>query len=152
MTSARITVAGVEVSPDHFIGGERVASDATFTDVSPIDGAVLAEIARGGTREADQAVAAAAGAFPAWAALGADGRAEHLRRLADLVDANVERLAEVECADMAMLLRSLKARVIGRGARNFRAYADLAAGYEERVWSSNGTANRVIRMPAVLRS
>ena len=148
MTSARITVAGVEVSPDHFIGGERVASDATFTDVSPIDGAVLAEIARGGTREADQAVAAAAGAFPAWAALGADGRAEHLRRLADLVDANVERLAEVECADMAMLLRSLKARVIGRGARNFRAYADLAAGYEERVWSSNGTANRVIRMPS----
>ena len=148
MTSARITVAGVEVSPDHFIGGERVASDATFTDVSPIDGAVLAEIARGGTREADQAVAAAAGAFPAWAALGADGRAEHLRRLADLVDANVERLAEVECADMAMLLRSLKARVIGRGARNFRAYADLAAGYDERVWSSNGTANRVIRMPS----
>ena len=148
MTSARITVAGVEVSPDHFIGGERVASDATFTDVSPIDGAVLAEIARGGTREADQAVAAAADAFPAWAALGADGRAEHLRRLADLVDANVERLAEVECADMAMLLRSLKARVIGRGARNFRAYADLAAGYDERVWSSNGTANRVIRMPS----
>jgi betaine-aldehyde dehydrogenase/5-carboxymethyl-2-hydroxymuconic-semialdehyde dehydrogenase len=148
VTSARITVAGVEVSPDHFIGGERVASDATFTDVSPIDGVVLAEIARGGTREADQAVAAAAGAFPAWAALGADGRAEHLRRLADLVDANVERLAEVECADMAMLLRSLKARVIGRGARNFRAYADLAAGYEERVWSSNGTANRVIRMPS----
>ncbi len=148
MTSARITVAGVEVSPDHFIGGERVASDATFTDVSPIDGVVLAEIARGGTREADQAVAAAAGAFPAWAALGADGRAEHLRRLADLVDANVERLAEVECADMAMLLRSLKARVIGRGARNFRAYADLAAGYDERVWSSNGTANRVIRMPS----
>jgi betaine-aldehyde dehydrogenase/5-carboxymethyl-2-hydroxymuconic-semialdehyde dehydrogenase len=148
VTSARITVAGVEVSPDHFIGGERVASDATFTDVSPIDGVVLAEIARGGTREADQAVAAAAGAFPAWAALGADGRAEHLRRLADLVDANVERLAEVECADMAMLLRSLKARVIGRGARNFRAYADLAAGYDERVWSSNGTANRVIRMPS----
>ena len=48
---------------------------------------------------------------------------------------------------MAMLLRSLRARVIARGARNFRAYADLAAAYEERVWSSNGTVNRVIRMP-----
>ena len=33
---------------------------------------------------------------------------------------------------MAMLLRSLQARVIGRGARNFRAYADLAAAYAER--------------------
>jgi acyl-CoA reductase-like NAD-dependent aldehyde dehydrogenase len=148
VTRARVTVAGIEVSPDHFIGGERVASDSTFTDISPIDGQPLAEVARGGQREADAAVAAARGAFPAWAALGAEGRAEHLRRLADLVDANVDRLAAVECLDMGMLLRSLKARVIGRGARNFRAYADLAAVYEERVWSSNGTANRVVRMPS----
>ncbi len=148
MTSARVTVAGVEVSPDHFIGGERVASESTFTDVSPIDGETLAEVARGGQREADLALATAGDAFPGWAALGAVGRAEYLRRLADLVDANVDRLAEVECRDMAMLLRSLKARVISRGARNFRAYADLAAGYEERVWSSNGTANRVVRMPS----
>ena len=146
--SARITVAGVEVSPDHLIGGERVAGDSTFTDISPIDGEPLGEIARGGAHEADLAIAAATEAFPAWAALGAAGRAAHLRVLADLVDANVDRLAEVECRDMAMLLRSLKARVIGRGARNFRAYADLAAGYEERVWSSNGTHNRVIRMPS----
>ena len=71
-------------------------------------------------------VAAAADAFPAWAALGAAGRAAYLHRLADLIDANVERLAAVECADMAMLLRSLRARVINRGARNYRAYADLA--------------------------
>ena len=28
--------------------------------------------------------------------------------------------------------------MIARGARNFRAYADLAAAYEERVWASNG--------------
>jgi betaine-aldehyde dehydrogenase/5-carboxymethyl-2-hydroxymuconic-semialdehyde dehydrogenase len=47
-----------------------------------------------------------------------------------------------------MLLRSLRARVIGRGARNFRAYADLAVAYEERDWRSNGTWNRVQRMPA----
>ena len=72
----------------------------------------------------------------------------HLHRLADLIDANVDRLAAVECADMAMLLRSLRARVIARGARNYRAYADLAVAYEERDWHSNGTWNRVQRMPA----
>ena len=49
---------------------------------------------------------------------------------------------------MAMLLRSLKARVIARGARNYRAYADLAVAYEEREWESNGTRNRVLRMPS----
>ena len=65
MTSAHESrVAGVEVSPDHYIGGERVASDATFIDVSPIDGQPLAEIARGGTREADQRARGRRGAFP----------------------------------------------------------------------------------------
>jgi acyl-CoA reductase-like NAD-dependent aldehyde dehydrogenase len=146
--SGRLSVAGVEVSPDHYIGGQRVAGSRTFTDLSPIDEQPLGEIARGGKPEADLAVAAASEAFPAWAALGAAGRAAHLHRLADLIDANVERLAPVECVDMAMLLRSLKARLINRGARNYRSYADLAVAYEERVWDSNGTHNRVLRMPS----
>jgi acyl-CoA reductase-like NAD-dependent aldehyde dehydrogenase len=137
-----------EVSPDHYIGGERVASAQTFEDISPIDGRVIAEVSRAGAEEVDRAVRAAHDAFPAWAALGAAGRAEYLHRLADLIDANVERLAQVECLDMAMLLRSLRARVISRGARNYRSYADLAVAYEERDWHSNGTWNRVQRMPA----
>ena len=143
-----VEVAGVEVSTEHFIGGERVASAETFVDLSPIDAAPIAEVARGGEREAGLAVAAATAAFPAWAALGPNGRAVHLHRLAALIDANVERLAAVECVDMAMLLRSLRARVISRGARNFRAYADLAVTHQERVWESNGTRNRVVRMPS----
>ena len=81
------TVAGIDVSPDHFIGGERVASPERFGDRSPIDEAPLAEVARGGEREADLAVRAAQAAFPAWAALGAAGRAPYLHRLADLIDA-----------------------------------------------------------------
>jgi betaine-aldehyde dehydrogenase/5-carboxymethyl-2-hydroxymuconic-semialdehyde dehydrogenase len=144
----RVEVAGVSVSTEHFIGGERVASTNTFTDLSPIDELPLAEVARGGPREAELAVAAATEAAPSWGALGPSGRAEILHRLADLIDENVEPLAAVECADMAMLLRSLRARLISRCARNFRTYADLAISYEERVWSSNGTANRVIRMPS----
>jgi betaine-aldehyde dehydrogenase/5-carboxymethyl-2-hydroxymuconic-semialdehyde dehydrogenase len=143
-----VIVAGVEVSPEHLIGGERVASAERFVDLSPLDERPLGELARGGPAEADRAVRAAEEAFPAWAALGPAGRAGHLRRLADLIDANVERIAAVECLDMAMLLRSLRARVIGRGARNFRAYADLAEAHEDRVWSSNGTANRVLRRPS----
>jgi acyl-CoA reductase-like NAD-dependent aldehyde dehydrogenase len=141
-------VAGVDVPTDHYINGERVGSDATFTTISPIDGEPLAEVARAGEREVDLAVRAAHDAFPAWAALGPVGRAGHLHRLADLIDDNIEPLAQVECADMAMLLRSLRARVIARGALNFRNYADLAVAYEERDWRSKGTWNRVQRMPA----
>jgi betaine-aldehyde dehydrogenase/5-carboxymethyl-2-hydroxymuconic-semialdehyde dehydrogenase len=138
----------MEVSPDHFIGGARVSSAETFVDLSPIDERPLAEVARGGVVEAGLAITAAEDAFQAWAALGPAGRAGPMRRLADLIDANIEAIAEIECLDMAMLLRSLRARVIGRGARNFRAYADLAEAHEQRVWSSNGTDNHVIRRPA----
>jgi len=105
--SSRVEVAGVSVSTEHFIGGERVASAETFTDLSPIDEQPLAEIARGGQHEADLAVAAATAAATGWGALGPAGRAKVLHRLADLIDANVEPLAAVECADMAELLRSL---------------------------------------------
>jgi betaine-aldehyde dehydrogenase/5-carboxymethyl-2-hydroxymuconic-semialdehyde dehydrogenase len=141
-------VAGVEVSTDHFIGGERVASRERFDDLSPIDGRVLARVSAAGEEEAAAAIAAANDAFGAWAALGPDGRRPYLDRLAELIDGNVDRIAAVECEDMAMLLESLRARVISRGARNYRAYAELAANYRERSWSSNGTLNRVIRMPA----
>jgi betaine-aldehyde dehydrogenase/5-carboxymethyl-2-hydroxymuconic-semialdehyde dehydrogenase len=141
-------VAGVEVNTDHFIAGERVPSAERFEDLSPIDGRVLARVSAGGPDEAEAAVAAARAAFEDWAALGPGGRRPYLDRLADLIDENVERLALVECEDMGMLLDSLRARVISRGARNYRAYAELADGYTERVWNSNGTLNRVLRMPA----
>jgi acyl-CoA reductase-like NAD-dependent aldehyde dehydrogenase len=141
-------VAGVQVPTGHWIGGERVGSPRTFASISPIDQSPLAAVARAGEGEVDAAVRAAHDAFPAWAALGPVGRTQRLHRLADLIDEHVEELAAVECADMAMLLESLRLRVIARGARNFRAYADLAAAQQERDWRSSGTWNRVQRMPS----
>jgi betaine-aldehyde dehydrogenase/5-carboxymethyl-2-hydroxymuconic-semialdehyde dehydrogenase len=139
----------VEVSTEHYINGQRVGSPTTFEDRSPLDWSVkLADVSCGDAATARLAVDAAVAAFPEWAALGAAGRAVVLKRLADLIDANIERLAVVECLDMAMLHESLRLRVLMRGARNFRAYAEMAEQYAERTWSSNGTANRVMRMPA----
>ncbi len=145
----RFDVAGVQVSGDHYIGGERVASGQTFETRSPLDWELkLADVARGDAATADAAVSAATDAFPAWAALTPAERSAHLHRLADLIDARKDDIAAVECMDMAMLLESLQLRVIPRGALNFRNYADIAAEHEERAWSSKGTFNRVVRMPA----
>ena len=145
----RIEIDGISVSCLHYIDGARTPSSETFADHSPLDWSrKLADIARGDQETATHAVAAARRAFPAWAALGAARRASYLRRLAELIDANVDAIAHIECLDMAMLEESLRLRVIPRGARNFRAYADLALQYEERAWASNGTDNRVIRMPS----
>ncbi|MEM1103073.1 MAG: aldehyde dehydrogenase [Pseudomonadota bacterium] len=147
--SASFSVEGVTVSGDHFIGGRRVGSPSRFETRCPMDWDLkLGDIARGDAATADQALAAATAAFPAWAALAPQERGAYLHRLADLIDAHKDDLAIVECMDMAMLLESLKLRLVPRGAMNFRNYADLASEHEERVWTSKGTLNRVIRMPA----
>ncbi len=149
MPSSRAEVSDIAISPDHYIGGRRVGSGSTFQVRSPLDWDwKLADMARGDALTADRAVTAAVDAFPAWSALAPHERAGHLHRLADLIDANVDDIATVECVDMAMLMESLQARVIHRGAENLRNYADLAAGHEGRHWSSKGTENFVQRMPA----
>ena len=59
-------VAGADVDTRHWIGGRRIASATTFTDVSPIDETPIAEMARGGEPEMAVAVRAASAAFPSW--------------------------------------------------------------------------------------
>ena len=71
-------VEGVAVDTRHWIGGRRGASARTFTDISPIDEQPLAEVAAGGAPEVAQAVAVAQQAFPRWAAMPRDVRAQAL--------------------------------------------------------------------------
>lgn len=146
--TATASVAGVDVSPLHYIGGERVASDSTFTDISPIDESPLAEVARGGQGEVDAAVAAAAEAFPAWAALGPEGRAEYLFRLAEVIESNVERLAALETVDNGSLLEASRLRVMKRGALNVAFFAQYALDLEEREWEANGHLHRTRHDPS----
>ena len=110
------TVEGVTVDTRHWIGGERVASAETFTDISPIDEQPIAQVSAGGEAEVDAAVQAARRAFPAWAALPRAERADVLRRVADGIDARAEDLARVETRDNGSLLRSHRRGVLPRVA------------------------------------
>src|SRR5690349_19558112 len=121
---ATVEVEGVEVDTRHWVGGERVASDGTFTDVSPIDEQPLAEISAGGSVVVAAAVAAAQAAFPAWAAMPPDGRADLLHRVADGIERRAEELAVVETRDNGSLLRSHRRSVMPRVGMNFRFFAD----------------------------
>lgn len=119
-------VAGVEVDTRHWIGGHRVGSAGTFESVSPIDGAVIAHVSRGGRAEADAAVAAAKAAFPAWAALSPAERGTILHRVADNIEAHIEELAQLETHDNGSLLRSHRRGVMPRVVMNIRYFADYA--------------------------
>ena len=141
-------IAGVEVPPEHYIGGRRVPSSDTFLDRSPIDESELAAVARGGEDEVDAAVRAAKEAFPDWAALGPEGRGEHLFRIADLIEERKELLAQVETVDNGSLLEASRRRLMTRSALNFRFFAQLALERERRSWDSNGTVYEVRHDPS----
>jgi len=119
-----IEIAGVAIDTRHYIGGVRLASEGTFTNTSPIDGSFLGEISRGGESEVQHAVQAARDAFPGWAATTPPERAAILHRIADLVDQNVDALANIETLDNGGLLRSNLRGVMPRVAHNFRFFAD----------------------------
>lgn len=148
MIEHTLTVAGVTVDARHWIGGERVASAETFTDVSPIDGRAIGEIARGTPVEAAAAVAAAKAAFPAWAATPRAERARILHAVADGVEKRLEELAIVETTDNGALLRSHRRGVMPRVAHNFRFFADWLLKLEHEDFDTRGHANHVSWDPA----
>ena len=119
-------VEGVPVDPRHWIGGQRVASAATFADISPIDEQKLADVSAGSQTEVDAAVAAARAAFPAWARLPVAERSAILRRVAEGIEARIEDLSRVETRDNGSLIRSHRRGVMPRVAMNFRFFADFA--------------------------
>jgi len=146
----RANVDGVSVRTAHLIGGRWTPSEAVFESRSPLDWdeMLLAEVARGDDRTAEAAVTAAVDGFAAWSSFSPSERAEVLHRLADLIEANNAEIAHVECLDMGFLEESMRLRLVGRGATNFRLYADLAAGHTERRWPAKDMDNCVQRMPA----
>jgi aminomuconate-semialdehyde/2-hydroxymuconate-6-semialdehyde dehydrogenase len=141
MTTA--TVEGVEVDTRHWIGGERVKSDTTFTDISPIDEQPIAEVAAGSAVEVDAAVKAAQQAFPGWAATPRSERAELLRKVAAGIDARSEELARVETRDNGSLLRSHRRSVMPRVGLNFRFFADLVEKLEHPDGEIRGHRERI---------
>jgi acyl-CoA reductase-like NAD-dependent aldehyde dehydrogenase len=141
-------IVGVDISTAHFIDGKRVVSKSTFEVRSPIDGSHLANVSAGGAAEIDTAVAAARRAFPAWAALGAEGRHPLLKRLAQAIRDHTNQLAAVETADNGSLLMGNVARVIPRAAHNIEFFADWALTLGKDVIDSPEAVNHVCFDPA----
>ncbi len=139
MSANATKVAGVEVSTDHWIGGQRVASNERFSVHSPIDGTHLADVSAGGESEVAAAVDAARTAFPAWAALGPQGRAKLLRRFAEEITKRAEDIAPVETADNGSLLIGNKMAMIPRASHNIAFFAERALELGETIDSEHVT-------------
>ena len=110
----------------HIGGAERPpAGDDYFPTDDPFSGETWAMVARCGPDDVDAAVAAAKGAFEEWSGLRPSQRGRLLRKLADLIIANADRLAEIERRDNGKLAAEVNGQVRYVGDY-FHYYAGLA--------------------------
>jgi 5-carboxymethyl-2-hydroxymuconic-semialdehyde dehydrogenase len=109
----------------HLINGAAVPGTEYFETVNPATQEVLAEVARGGEREVDAAVAAAKAAFPAWAGRPAAERAALLRKLGDLIAKNVPQIAQTETRDTGQAIAQTAQQLVPRSADNFYYFAEM---------------------------
>jgi acyl-CoA reductase-like NAD-dependent aldehyde dehydrogenase len=143
MADARAVIGGVDVSLDHWIGGKRVGSADRFNNASPIDGRDLGAVAAGGKAEADMAVEAARAAFPAWAALGPEGRLPVLRKFAEGMLARGKDLAALETTDNGSLIAGNMQRMVPRAAQNISFFAEWALTLQDHTIDHPEVVNNV---------
>ena len=114
------------------------ASGECFESINPFTAQPWALIPRGGKADVDRAVAAAKKAFYGndWRGLKASGRGALLRRLADLLAAEADRLAEIETTDNGKLLSEMRVQ-LQYTPKWFHYFAGLADKIEGRVLPSD---------------
>jgi acyl-CoA reductase-like NAD-dependent aldehyde dehydrogenase len=131
MSSALLDVAGIAVSPDHYIDGRRVASSETFELRSPIDQALLGKVSEGQDAHVDAAIAAAAKAFPAWSALSAAQRKPCLDRFAAEIGKRADAFCLLESTDAGVLLSRMRHGVVPRAMLNITWFAEHALALQD---------------------
>ncbi|HSV53121.1 MAG TPA: aldehyde dehydrogenase family protein [Burkholderiaceae bacterium] len=132
MTSALLNVAGVAVSPDHYIDGRRVPGAETFELARPIDQAVLGRVAEGGDADVEQAIVAAQRAFAAWSALSAAQRKPYLDRFAEEIGKRADAFCVLESNDAGVLLSRMRHGVVPRAMLNITWFAEHALDLQNR--------------------
>ena len=131
-----------------FINGERVAArDAqTFDCISPVDGRVLAAVARCGEAEIDAAVAAGRAAFEdrRWSGMSPAQRKRVMIKFADQLLAHAEELALTETLDMGKPLKYARSVDVNSAANCIRWYGEAVDKVYDEIAPTAATALALI--------
>jgi acyl-CoA reductase-like NAD-dependent aldehyde dehydrogenase len=118
------------------IDGERTpaADGRTFETVDPANGRAITAVAQAGADDIDRAVRAARTALTdgPWAEASAADRARLINRLAELVEAHGEELAELESLDNGKPLKLARIVDVASAVAHLRAFA----GWPERIFGT----------------
>src|SRR3984957_18379104 len=140
-------VEGQSMRIQHLIDGAAVSGSDYFETVNPANQEVLAEVARGGEREIEAAVAAAKLAFPAWAGKPAAARALLLRKLGDLIAAHVPEIAQTETNDCGQVIAQTGKQLVPRAADNFYYFAEMCTRVDGHTYPTETHLNYTLFHP-----
>jgi len=129
---ASITKAPFAERYDNFIGGKWVAprSGKYFDNASPVTGQVICKIARSDAQDVELALDAAHAAKDAWGRTSVAERANILNRIADRMEAYLDRLAVAETWDNGKPIRETRAADLPLAIDHFRYFAGAIRGQE----------------------
>ena len=141
--------ASVKPEGRAFIGGRFVPAldGGVFADVSPIDGQVIAQVARGRAADVDAAVKAARASFEAghWRRTEPKERKKVLRRFAELIRADVDRLALLETRDVGKPIQNSVGVDVANCADCIEYYAEFADKLYDEVAPTGPNDQALIR-------
>lgn len=99
------------------------SSGKWIDNVNPATGKVYSLIPDSDEKDIEMAIVAAERAFPAWSSMANDARMLILTRLADLIHANLEKLARAESIDNGKPINLARTVDIPRAESNIRFFA-----------------------------
>lgn len=132
---------------NHLINGKPVPGTGYFESINPATQDVLAEVAAGGEAEVNAAVAAAKGAFPAWAGLPAPERAKIIRKLGELITKHVPEIARTETDDTGQVISQTGKQLVPRAADNFTYFAEMCTRVDGHTYPTPTHLNYTIFHP-----
>ncbi|BBY65159.1 aldehyde dehydrogenase [Mycolicibacterium helvum] len=117
---------------DNFIGGDWVApvGGLYFENRTPVTGEVFCEVARSTEADVELALDAAHAAAPAWGKTSAAERALILNKIADRIEANLEKIAVAESWDNGKPVRETLNADIPLAVDHFRYFAGAIRAQE----------------------
>jgi aldehyde dehydrogenase len=126
------SIVSYETRYDHYIGGEYVppAKGQYFENPSPVTGENFTEIARGTADDVEKALDAAHGAADAWGRTSVAERANILNKIADRMEANLEKIAVAEAWENGKPVRETLAADIPLAIDHFRYFAGAIRAQE----------------------
>jgi len=116
----------------NFIGGEFVppVKGEYFVNTSPVNGEVIAEFPRSGAEDIEKALDAAHAAADAWGRTSVQDRANIPLKIADRIEANLEKLAVAETWDNGKAVRETLNADVPLAADHFRYFAGCIRAQE----------------------